>query len=111
MECIFCKIINKEVPSEVVYEDDDVLVFKDVNPKAPIHFLMIPKEHIASIASSNSENIVGNLVSVAKKIAEEKDILGYKLVFNVGREQIVEHLHMHLLAAEGAGELPSQLNV
>ena len=105
--CLFCKIINKEIPSEIVYEDNKVLVFKDINPKAPIHLLVVPKEHISSIKDAGSENIVSELISRVKKITKEKRIPGYKLVFNVGKEggQIVEHLHLHLLAGKPV-ELP-----
>ena len=101
-ECVFCKIINKEMASDKVYEDDRVLAFKDIEPKAPIHFLIVPKKHIASIESEKSEEVAKELISVAKKIAKEKGISGYKLVFNVGREggQFVDHLHLHFLAGK-----------
>ncbi len=100
MTCLFCRIVNKEVPSAIVYEDKKVLVFKDINPKAPIHLLIVPKKHISSIKSPGSENIVVDLIKVAKKITEDKKITGYKLVFNVGRKggQIIDHLHLHLLS-------------
>lgn len=113
MNCIFCKIINKEMPVALVYENEKVVAFLDINPKSPIHVLIAPKEHIESIASDGSEQKVGDLVEAAKKIAEEKKINGYKLVFNVGRGagQTVPHLHMHLLAAKGEESMPAQLNV
>ena len=102
MTCVFCKIVNKELPSEIVYEDEKILVFKDINPKAPIHFLVVPKKHISSIKDPGSENIARVLILAAKKVAEKKKIAGYKLVFNVGKEggQIVDHLHMHFLAGK-----------
>lgn len=102
MECVFCKIVNKELPSEIVYEDEKVLVFKDINPKALVHLLVVPKEHISSIKDSGSEKIASSLILVAKKVAEKKKIAGYKLVFNVGKEggQIVDHLHMHFLTGK-----------
>lgn len=102
MTCVFCKIVNKELPSEIVYEDEKVLVFKDINSKAPVHLLVVPKKHISSIKDSGSENIARVLILAAKKVAEKKKIAGYKLVFNVGKEggQIVDHLHMHFLAGK-----------
>ncbi|MCD6500910.1 histidine triad nucleotide-binding protein [bacterium] len=101
-ECLFCKIVKKEQPAKIVYEDDKFVAFKDIKPKAPIHFLIVPKKHIASIESEKSEEVAKELISVAKKIAKEKGIAGYKLVFNVGREggQFVDHLHLHFLAGK-----------
>jgi len=98
-DCIFCKIVNNEVPAEKVMETETVLAFRDINPKAETHILIIPKTHIASITEQGAENIVGELVKTAKKIAKDLNISGYKLVFNVGREggQMVDHLHLHLL--------------
>ncbi len=102
MKCIFCSIINKGVPSDIVYEDDDFIVFKDVKPTAPIHLLLVPKTHISSINDLKEKHIdlIGNLFLLAKKIAKEQKISnGYKLNFNVGRKggQLVDHLHLHLL--------------
>ena len=102
MKCIFCSIINKEVPSDIVYEDDDFIVFKDVKPTAPIHLLLVPKTHISSINDLKEKHIdlIGNLFLLAKRIAKEQKISnGYKLNFNVGRKggQLVDHLHLHLL--------------
>jgi len=103
MDCLFCKIINKEVSSDIIYEDDKFLAFKDINPKAPIHFLIIPKKHITSINHLQEEEdkmLIGELIFLAKKIAEEKNLDGYQLHINVGRNggQIIDHLHLHLLA-------------
>jgi histidine triad (HIT) family protein len=102
MDCIFCKIVAKENPAEIIYEDKDFLAFKDIHPKADTHLLIIPKKHIESIKSLEQEeaDLIGRLILTAKKIAEEKGLSGYKLVFNVGREggQIVDHIHLHLLA-------------
>lgn len=108
MDCIFCKIINKELPSDIVYEDEKATAFKDINPKAPIHILIVPKGHIESINSNGSENIVSSLISAAKEIIKRDNIKGYKLVFNVGREagQTVDHLHMHFLSGS-----PSELKI
>jgi len=101
-ECLFCKIAKKEVSSDIVYEDEKTVAFKDIAPKAPIHFLIIPKKHIESIKSEGSEKVDADLILAAKKIAEERGIEGYRLVFNVGREggQIIEHLHLHFLAGK-----------
>lgn len=102
MKCIFCKIINKEIPSDIIYEDDKFIAFKDTNPKAPIHFLVVPKKHIPSIDHVEIEDkeLMGELILVVQKIAREKNLKGYKLAINVGREggQIIDHLHMHLLS-------------
>lgn len=101
MSCLFCKIVNKEIPSEILYEDDEVIAFKDIKPSAPVHYLVVPKEHIQSIGhlGGNHKEIVSQLIFTAKKLAEEAGLRGYKIVFNVGREggQIIDHLHLHLL--------------
>ncbi len=101
MSCLFCKIVNKEIATDIIYEDNEVLVFKDIKPLAPTHYLVVPKEHIQSIIhlANNHKEIISKLIFIAKKMAEETDLQGYKLVFNVGREggQIIDHLHLHLL--------------
>ena len=106
MECIFCKIALKEVPSEIVYQDNDVVAFNDINPKAPVHILVIPRVHIQSIAhlEANHSDIIAKLIYTAKRIASEKGLKGYKIVFNVGREagQTVDHLHLHILGGWGS---------
>ena len=99
--CIFCKITKKEVPSDIIFESDNLMVFNDIHPSAPVHILIVPKEHIASISNLeiSHQSIVSELIFTAKKIAEDKNLSGYKLVFNVGRAggQIIDHLHLHLL--------------
>ncbi len=105
MNCLFCKIINKEVSSNIAYEDNDVLVFKDIDPKATVHLLIVPKKHIESINHLEEEDkkIISSLFFVAKKIAKLQKIeKGYKLVINVGRKggQLIDHLHLHLLSGE-----------
>jgi histidine triad (HIT) family protein len=103
MECIFCKIIKKEISAGVVYEDEDILAFKDVRPLAPVHILIIPKRHIESMNDLGEKDVelAGRMVLVAKKIAIDFDISpkGYKLLTRVGEwgGQEVSHLHMHLL--------------
>ncbi len=108
MDCLFCKIANKEVSSEIVYEDDKFVAFKDIAPKAPTHFLIVPRKHIASIDHVEIEDktLMGELILVAQKIAREKSLKGYKLLINVGRGggQIIDHLHLHLLSGR-----PTQL--
>jgi histidine triad (HIT) family protein len=103
-DCIFCKIVDKKIPADVVFEDNDILVFKDISPKAEIHLLIIPKNHFSNIEDEGLEEskLLCKMISVAKNIAnsEQKSRSGYKLVFNVkeGGGQIVPHLH--LLAGE-----------
>ena len=103
MECIFCKIIQKKIPAEIVYEDADVLAFKDVQPLAPVHFLIIPKKHIESINALEEKDteLAGKLIMVAQRLAKEFDISekGYKLLFRVGEwgGQEVPHIHLHLI--------------
>ncbi|RJQ35982.1 HIT domain-containing protein [Candidatus Parcubacteria bacterium] len=101
MDCVFCKIARKEVPTEVVAEDAQILAFPDHKPKAPVHILVIPKEHIQSIAhlEANHNDVIAKLIYTAKHVAAEKGLKGYKLAFNVGRAggQLVDHLHLHLL--------------
>jgi len=102
MNCLFCKIANKEAPSEIVYEDDKIVAFKDIHPQAPLHLLIVPKKHIPSVDHLEIEDktLMGELILVAQKIAREKNLKGYKLQINVGRPagQIIDHLHLHLLS-------------
>jgi histidine triad (HIT) family protein len=103
MECIFCRIINKELPADVVFEDDMIMAFNDINPAAPIHILIIPKIHIGSVNELKSDDdlLAGRIITVAKELAKEKGIAegGYKLLFRVGRHggQEVPHIHLHLI--------------
>jgi len=104
MDCLFCKIINKEVPADIVYEDDEFLAFDDINPEAPVHILIVPKKHIPSVdhVEIGDKELMGELILVAQKISREKKLKGYKLIINVGREggQVIDHLHLHLLAGK-----------
>lgn len=108
-DCIFCKIINKEIPSKIVYEDDDILAFEDINPLAKIHILLIPKKHIETAADLQEEDaaVIGKIFLVAKKIAEEKGMAedGYRIVNNCKEfgGQEVFHIHFHLLGGEKLG--------
>lgn len=103
MDCIFCKIINNEIPSNKIYEDDKVLAFHDINKEAPIHFLVIPKEHIQSANEINSKNadIISHIFVVINKIVKELGIseTGYRIVNNCGKDggQTVNHIHFHVL--------------
>jgi len=109
MDCAFCKIANKEMPSEIVYEDDEVVAFKDIKPVAPVHLLIITQKHIPSVdhLESGDKELIGSLFLVAQKIAREQGVAetGYRLVFNVGPDagQTVDHLHLHLI---GGHKLP-----
>ena len=101
-DCIFCKIANKEIKSDIVYEDDRVVAFNDINPHAPVHGLVIPKKHIVGVAEARDEDaeLIGHLQLVAAKLAEEKGVAeGYRIVVNSGplAGQSVMHLHYHLL--------------
>jgi len=102
MDCIFCKIAKKETPADIIYEDEKVIAFKDIYPKAPFHVLIIPKKHISSLDHIEIEDkiLMGELIISVQKIAKEKNLKGYKLMINVGRNggQIVDHLHIHLLS-------------
>ena len=103
MDCLFCKIINGDIPSSKVYEDELVLAFNDIEPQAPVHILIIPKEHIASANCLTEENasIVGHIFAVAAKIAAAEGVAdgGYRIVNNCGDDggQTVKHLHFHLM--------------
>ena len=104
MSCIFCKIIKKEIPADTVFEDEDVIAFKDIKPIAPIHIVIIPKKHIVSIVDIKERDItlMGKLIMTAKKIADDLKISknGYKLLIRVGRGggQEIDHIHLHLLS-------------
>lgn len=103
-DCLFCKIVAREIPADVVFEDDRFLVFRDINPQAPIHVLLIPKVHIATINDLTSEHclLVGDLTLLAAEVAEQLGCAeeGYRLVLNCNRGggQTIFHIHMHLLA-------------
>ena len=99
--CVFCKIIAKEIPAEIIYEDNELIVMQDKYPSAPFHHLVIPKDHITSIANLKEKDreIISKLFFAARDDTKNAGLKGYKTVFNVGREggQIINHLHLHLL--------------
>lgn len=102
MDCIFCKIIKGEIPTNKVYEDETVIAFNDIEPQAPVHILIIPKEHIVSAAEINESNsaLVAHVFEVAAKIAKEKNLDGFRIVNNCGDSagQTVKHIHFHLMS-------------
>jgi len=103
MSCLFCKIIDREIPASIVYEDERVIAFNDINPQASTHVLVIPKQHVATLndLDSTHDAIVGELVRRASAIAKERgiDAAGYRTVFNTNRDagQTVFHIHLHLI--------------
>ncbi|MBQ4813865.1 histidine triad nucleotide-binding protein [Pseudoalteromonas luteoviolacea] len=113
-ETIFTKIINREIPADIVYEDEKALAFKDINPQAPFHVLVIPKQPIATINDVNEENahLVGHLHLVAAKLAKEHGFAdnGYRVVMNCNNDggQTVYHIHLHVLAGLEMGWPPYQ---
>lgn len=102
MDCIFCKIVRKEIPADIVLEDEKFLVFHDIKPEASLHLLIIPKKHIPSVDHVEIEDkeLMGELILTSQKVARQHNLKGYKLQINVGREggQVVDHIHLHLLA-------------
>lgn len=103
MDCLFCKIAQGETPAKVVFEDKDIMAFRDIRPQAPTHLLVIPKRHIATIndVQNSDANLLGSMLLCAKQLAAEEGLSepGYRLVFNVnsGGGQEVYHIHLHLL--------------
>ena len=101
MDCIFCKIVSGEIPSKVVYEDENVLAFNDIDPQAPIHIVVIPKTHFANILELNDSNILKAIFDSIKNIAAEQKMKdGCRIVCNTGAQggQTVDHLHFHILS-------------
>lgn len=106
-DCIFCKIVKEEIPADKIFENEKMVAFNDINPKARAHILIVPKKHIESVKNLKEadKELAGELILAAQKIAKDKSFEGYKLVINVGREggQIVDHLHLHLLSGDFNG--------
>jgi histidine triad (HIT) family protein len=103
MDCVFCNIASGKIPSNLVYQDNELVAFPDLHPKAPIHILIIPRKHIQSLNALPDDDVqlIPHMIKTAKLIAREKGIFdnGYKLVINTGKEggQVIQHLHMHML--------------
>ena len=108
-DCIFCKIINKEIPSNIVYEDDEILAFRDINPVAPVHVLVIPKKHIDYVSDLKEEDeaLIGKIYTVINKIAKQEGIdeKGFRVVVNCKEDggQEVNHLHFHIIGGKKLG--------
>ena len=108
-DCIFCKIIKGEIPSNKVYEDEEILAFRDINPAAPVHVLVIPKKHISSLAQIEKEDeaIIGRIYTTINEIAKAEGIFekGFRVIVNCGEDggQEVPHLHFHLLGGKQLG--------
>ena len=103
MDCIFCKIIAGEIPTEILYQDEEIIAFRDIKPLAPVHLLIVPRKHVPSLneMKEGEAALLGRMMTVASKLAAEQGIAdrGYRLAINCGKEggQLVPHLHMHLL--------------
>jgi len=114
-DCVFCKIINKEIPAKPVFEDEDLIVINDIDPKAPVHMLIMPKKHIANLDALTEEDssIVSKILMAAQRLAKEKNIMArYKIVTNVGEiaGQTVMHMHFHMLGGwKSNSEVTTQL--
>jgi histidine triad (HIT) family protein len=108
--CLFCRIVSKDIPAKVIHEDEHTLAFRDIDPKAPTHVLVIPKEHVATLNDVTDPTLVGRLLVAAKEIAAAEGIAdsGYRTVVNcgAGAGQTVFHLHLHLLGGRGLGWPP-----
>lgn len=107
--CIFCKIINRDIPSTIVYEDEKIIAFNDVNPAAPIHILVVPKKHIETLldVSEEDSSLIAHIYNVINKIAREKGFAenGFRVIANCGKDsgQEVMHIHFHVLAGRTLG--------
>jgi len=102
MSCLFCRIIEGSIPSKAVYQDEQCYAFQDIDPKAPVHVLVIPRKHIASLAAAEAEDtaLLGHLLSAAAEIARKNGLAnGYRVVISTGKDggQTVDHLHLHVL--------------
>lgn len=104
--CIFCKIVNGDIPSKKIYEDEDLIVFFDIKPMAKVHFLLVPKLHVETLKDCDSSHqlLLGKMLLLAPKLAQEQGLAGFKTLINTGREggQEVFHLHMHVFGGGAA---------
>lgn len=101
-DCIFCKIINGDFNTKFVYEDDDAVVFNDINPKANIHMLVVPKLHVESLNELGDVELLGRLMNIVRRVTKQEGIKSYRTVINTGKEagQEVFHLHIHILSGD-----------
>ena len=108
-DCVFCNIINKAIEAQILFENENLVVIRDILPKAPVHLLVISKKHILSVGHLEQldKSLIGEMVLVAKEMAAKFNVesTGYKLIFNVGRDggQVIPHLHLHLLGGKNLG--------
>ena len=106
MDCVFCQIVAGKIPSDILYQDEEVIAFRDINPMTPIHLLVVSKRHIPSLAhvSEDETPLIGHMAKIANRLAREEGIAesGYRVVINCGEQggQVVPHLHMHLLGGQ-----------
>jgi histidine triad (HIT) family protein len=106
MDCIFCQIVAGKVPGEILYQDEEVIAFRDINPQAPTHLIIIPKRHIPSLGylSEAEALLIGRMINIANRLAKREGVSesGYRLAMNCGKEggQLVPHLHLHLLGGK-----------
>lgn len=112
MDCVFCRIVKKEIPSDVVLETDEILAFRDIEPAAPVHILVIPKRHIETVNHVEDAALLGRMILAAKELARDEGLAdpGYRLVINCNRDggQVVFHLHLHLLGGRPLGGMASR---
>ena len=112
MDCIFCNIVAGKIPSDIVYQDEEVIAFHDINPQSPVHMLVIPRKHFTSLndLTYKEKPLMGRIIATANRLAKEEGIAesGYRLVINCGRQggQLVPHLHLHIM---GGRQLSGQL--
>ncbi len=99
-DCIFCKIANKEIPSEFVYENEHIVAFNDINPAAPVHILVIPKKHVESLRELEDKNLMAELLDGVRLVTKKLNIKDYRTVINTGKEagQEVFHIHLHIIS-------------
>ena len=108
-KCIFCKIVKRELPSEIIYEDEEIVAFRDINPSAPIHILIIPKKHVEKLTDIEKEDeaVIGRIYTVINEIAKNEEIFekGFRVIINCGKDggQIINHLHFHLIGGKKLG--------
>lgn len=110
-DCLFCKIAAGEIPAEKLYEDDDVLAFRDISPAAPVHFLIIPKKHFVNLSdlAEDNDQLIGKMMRISAQVAKEQEIEeGFRTIMNNGADagQVVFHLHMHVLGGRPMGWPP-----